>query len=96
CVFSDFKSIPKAFPKHFCALGAFPRLPRRVFGVRECSQAFPGTFFAFGSILSQRDALLTEFWLARTARIFASQKPSKLARRIFSASNVAKNIQKEF
>ena len=38
-----------------------------------------GKYPEHGRNWSQRDALLTEFCLARTARIFASQKPSKLA-----------------
>lgn len=106
---SAFKSILKTFPKHFCSLGAFPRVSLRVFALREYSHGFAGIFSGFGnapevslgvfsifgSILSQRDALPTEFCLVRTARIFVRfaiknrQNSWSLFRRLAASSAAA-------
>ena len=48
--FSCFGSAPGDFPAHFQPLGAFPRLPRRISGLRERSHGFHGAFPGFGSI----------------------------------------------
>lgn len=64
--FSSFGSVPKACPGHFRPSkaflksrltrfhdsGAFPRLPRGVFELREHSQGMPETFSHFGSVLA--------------------------------------------
>lgn len=106
---SAFKSILKTFPKHFCSLGAFPRVSLRVFALREYSHGFAGIFSGFGnapevslgvfsifgSILSHRDALPTEFCLVRAARIFVRfaiknrQNSWSLFRRLAASSAAA-------
>ena len=89
-----FKTTFVTCPACFRASKALLRLSRRNFGLqkyfRSClcvfsplksaPEASPGAFSAFKSTLSQGVALLTEFLLARTARIFAAlrQKTQKL------------------
>ena len=48
--FSPFGSVPTTFSTHFQSLGAFHRIHRSVFGLREYSIAFIGAVLSFGSL----------------------------------------------
>ena len=84
--FQSSGTLPKPRAACFRALGAFPRLPRRVFGLRERSHDFPDTFSTFGSAPEDfpKRFHLSKVLLLLPRRVFGLRERSQnLARLVF-------------